>query len=154
MNCNHIFHKSCTITITSLAQSKSTQETSLAITIKKQVLHNQETSFCNHNSEAQLLHNPAGRRSHQLGAAAPRASGRLCAPHRARRPRSPGWGDRPAPGGRAPPPRAGRPRTPPRAGRPLDLLHPAPARPARWPAAVPVHSPRKLLPGEEREAVR
>ena len=112
MNCNHIFHKfhkSCTITITNIAQSKSTQETSLAITIKKQVLHNQETSFCNHNPETIASTTlPQSRRPPlpPVGSAAPRASGRLCAPHRVGRPRSPGRGDRPAPGGRAPPPRA------------------------------------------------
>ena len=127
MNCNHIFHKSCTITITSIAQSKSTQETSLAITIKKQVLHNQETSFCNHNPETIASTTLPQSRRPPLPPARrrcpTRAPDQVAAPPRRE-------ASRPAPGM---PPRAGRPRAPALGGRSICCRRPL-LDLRRWPA--------------------
>ena len=122
MNCNHIFHKSGTITITSIAQSKSTQETSLAITIKKQVLYNQEISFCNHNSETTTSTTLAQSRRPPLPPARRRCPTRAGRPPRAGRTRA-GEAARPAPCREAARPRhvPGRPRAPCRGGHALDL---------------------------------
>ena len=116
---------------------------------------------CNHNQEISLAQSrnkflqskSRNNRKHNSStippAAAPTSSAPL--PHARAGP----GGRASAPGGLAP--RAGdaaprREAARPRTRRPLDLLHPAPTRPARQPAAVPAHSPRKLLPGEGREA--
>ena len=142
MNCNHIFHKSCTITITNIAQSKSTQETSLAITIKKQVLLNQETSFCNHNPET--IVSTTLPQSCQPPAPLPHVR------RRGRAPRTAPGGLAPRAGEAAPRREAARPRHAPGSRHALDLRD-GPCSTYVTAGGGAGALPQKLLPGEERE---